>query len=277
MKVPPTGAGGMPLDRDHLVLLLGGALVGAGLVAVLPGLGTTDPGSSPSEPRSEAVRFHGVAHVGGPAASAGLPLLPLEADGDGLLSGVAEVTVDGRTRSVDDWHRPCNPKGTEALPDPGNRSAPLRYEAFAGPTMADPFGGEDPWYAERDGEPVDVDDLPPGRPAYATWGPGDPGDVPVYVLLGLNASDRTADHDPFDVEGVLAFSAEGHPHCRVTALVPDAAPEGAREAVEDHPRYEWPLTPEVAVDAETGDLWDPTAVVEDVAAVPTHPRPPPGS
>lgn len=275
----------MPLERDHLVLLLAGALVGAGLAAVLPGLEAPDRrhDTRPEAPVVEHVRVRGIAHVGAGDAETALPLLPLEADADGALLGRTNVgDLAGATDPVVDWHRSCLPGGEAALPDPANGSEPLRYLDPGRVAVQDPYDGADPWYAPRHGEPVHAADLPAGRPAYAAWsaGPNVSADDPILVLLEVNASHRTAAHDPFTEDGVVAFAARAPPACRLAAVAPDVPPDdgaGVRRVVEDHPRLAWPPEPEVAVDPTNGDAWDPAVVVRDLLVNPVRPPPPTAS
>lgn len=269
----------MPLHRDHLVLLLAGGLVGAGLASVLPVFDAPEPRETrPEAPTEEFLRVQGIAHVAGGEAEAALPLLPLEAGGNGTLLGrTTAPDLPGGTHPIVDWHRACLPKGETGLPDADDGSAPLRYLEPGEADVGDPYGGHAPWYEGRHGDPVHADDLPPGRPAYATWGGGGdgPADRPVVVLLKMNASHRSGDHDPFTEEGVLAFGARAPTACRVVAVAPDVPPSdraGVRQVVEDHPRISWPPEPEVAVDPAGGDAWDPAVVVGDAAVLP--PRPP---
>ena len=148
------------MDRRTFVRVCAGAggavTLGAAGFGVASGLAR--PRGAPTR-----VRYIGAHKIGGPAPR-GVPYIPIEARG-GLVHGRTTLQVGGREWDTLRWLAFCGHQGAPGLDPSFKDDGTLRYHL---PEVLPSWIR--PWYADRVGEPVRVDDFPDeGFGARFTW------------------------------------------------------------------------------------------------------------
>lgn len=273
----------MPRWILGLALLVGGGLAGAAVTAGLAGPLVTldepegDDGSAeaPEDPlEARGWTYLAIPHVAG-TGRGGLPVLPLDTSDEGWLEGEPTMTtrIDGHgfpevTVDVRPWYTYCGHDEAPGLQPNWTGDEALRYhDAYQGWTV----DGEtpEPWYANRTGEPVDPDEVPPGKPFYATWRTppdADGSELLVFGLLKRNAS--AVPHAPYGLpvteDRILAWFVYSTHYCTTTRTQPMPV-EGrfGRTTVEDPARPWLDGVPHPIRDSAHSGVWDPNRLVVD--------------
>lgn len=181
--------------RTFVKASIGAGLVGAGAAA---GLGITKPLALTGGGETITVEYPGAKRVAGPAPR-GLPILPLEIDSEGAISGRV-VEFDDITNLA--WYQYCGHEGAPGL-DPETSMDNVIEFFVAEDKLAQGFN---PWYANLIGEPMNVNDFPePGFGASGRW--RSENQTGVNIITAIVIATGT---DPDDIGGTgEALTFEG--------------------------------------------------------------------
>ncbi|MFC6906261.1 ubiquinol-cytochrome c reductase iron-sulfur subunit [Halalkalicoccus tibetensis] len=218
-----------PVESDRRRFVKG--VVGAAAIA---GIGSTgaaavNTATPPTGTGGGVIDFMGIERTGGPAPR-GMPIIPVEIDDDGTISGrwpeVQEVEVEGQTEFIAEeelggltyssqWYQYCGKQTSPALLPQAQQnneflSSPQSQYEWQGELGEDEALNLDHFddYEEWGNE---IGDDGVGKPAAATWRSDglDGGDVLEVIVIRSTAIEEAAEEDEFleaaTEEGVFAF------------------------------------------------------------------------
>lgn len=218
-----------PVESDRRRFVKG--VVGAAAIAGIgsSGAAAVNTATPPTGTGGGVIDFMGIERTGGPAPR-GMPIIPVEIDDDGTISGrwpeVQEVEVEGQTEFIAEeelggltyssqWYQYCGKQTSPALLPQAQQnneflSSPQSQYEWQGELGEDEALNLDHFddYEEWGNE---IGDDGVGKPAAATWRSDglDGGDVLEVIVIRSTQMEEAAEEDEFleaaTEEGVFAF------------------------------------------------------------------------